>query len=1230
MKYSELISFHPIEDTIQLITAKDSALAKGYVESYVMSDAMAGALQVPVIDQLQMDEVVDNKGVLVVGNYGTGKSHLMSVISSVALDADNLQYLQNRKFAEQMKPIAGKFEVLRIEIGGVTMPLRDIIFGYIEEDFDARGIAYTAPDFATVRDNKKLIRDMMAAFASKYPDKGYLIVIDELLNYLKSRDERQIVLDLEFFRAMGEMCSKSKLRLIAGVQETIFDNPKFSFVSETLRHVSDRFTQQIISKEAISYVVSERLLKKTPEQKALIRSHLEKFASLYTGMSSRMEEFVDLFPIHPAYFDVFNKVFAVEQRHILRNISLTIKNVFDTDVPDNAPGIFSFDTYWPVIKSNGILRSDVTIGRVVNASSQLEDIINRAYSRPALKPIAIQIIYALSVHRLTTHGLDVQFGMTAENLKDDLCLYLKTPEQTSDFLLGAVNATLRAIMTAVSGQFIMFNEANNQYYIDVDKVIDYDEKIKQKASVLATDELNQHFYKVVYRCLEWDARPYVNGYEIYQHDLNWDSHHIYREGYFFMGLPCERSTAQPERDFYIHILPPYSATAANIQNLPDEVYLSFKSTQEFKDTLELYAAAMELANISEGKDKTAYLQKAEVQRKKLVKYLGENKSTCFDVTYKGQHKQMSEVLNNRYNRDMTFNEAIDLTASILLDEYFTGKYPEYPVFEITITRNNEDDNARAGVEHYLGRRATQSRKMLQSFGLLDEDKVRPDHSKYASYYINLLRSLPPQGVLNYSDLFDAGFSGEYYDKRFRISYKFTPIIFLSLVYAGYAVLTLKDGKTLSAATLEDSRFYTTELREFKYLSRPAAAPMAELKRMYEVLGIEESFLDNPAARDKGIEKLLKTAQELRNEAVIANRDLSDNFELWGEPLASPQKVSAMKSAASAVLDEFSNYSARFNSFPKLSNFRLTIEEIDKLDEQIRTMHCVREFMTFKAECSAIVTYLSAIEAYNLGESLQTELTEAKNHFRTARESVANGATGRDAAGHVNGVLTRIKERYITLYFEEHKKKRLDVNDTRRRGKILESKQLARLKKLRTVEILSSSKLAQIEQDLTALKSCFELTPEKLKTTPICPTCHFSLNDHAKNVYGQMDNIEDRLNSLESEWTNTLLDTITSDPTVTSQMEYLSEAQQNVINDFIAAQALPERVDDFFIGAVAALLQGFEPVVIDVNDLLQHLEALPPMDTAAFQRKVQELISGYTLGKDLTKVRIMVKHCGEAE
>lgn len=514
MKYSELISFKPIESTIQLVEGtKTQSGVKELVQTYVMSDSMAESLQAPVIDQLQMDEVIDNKGIFIVGNYGTGKSHLMSVISAMANDADNLQYLQNQNFAKRMEHVAGKFEILRLEIGGVTMTLYDILFDYIEEDLQRRGIDFKKPDYSTVRDNKKVIRQMMEAFNAKYPDKGYLIVVDEFLAYLTSRDERQLVLDLEVLRAFGEMCSKSNLRIILGIQEKIFDNPKFSFVSETLKHVSDRFTQMEITKEDTEYVVSERILKKNPEQKALIRKHLEKFSSLYSGMSTRMDEFVDLFPIHPAYIDVFNKVYLVENRHILKNISKVIQDIFDKDVPEEAPGIYSFDTYWPAIKGNGLLKSDITISKVVNASTQLEEIINRSFPHKVYKPLAIQVIYALSVHRLTTNGLDVQFGLTAENLKDDLCLYLDSmPENDADFLLGVVNTTLKDIMTTVSGQFIIHNDANNQYYIDVDKIVDYDEKINQKASLLAPAELNRYFYTVVYNCLEWNAKEYVTNF----------------------------------------------------------------------------------------------------------------------------------------------------------------------------------------------------------------------------------------------------------------------------------------------------------------------------------------------------------------------------------------------------------------------------------------------------------------------------------------------------------------------------------------------------------------------------------------------------------------------------------------------------------------------------------------------------------------------------------------------
>ena len=100
MKYSELINFNPIETVIELKSADDADKARELVQTYVMSDEMADKLDYGLLSQLQFDEVVDNKGVLIVGNYGTGKSHLMSLISAVANDAKLVEDIRNEKFAK--------------------------------------------------------------------------------------------------------------------------------------------------------------------------------------------------------------------------------------------------------------------------------------------------------------------------------------------------------------------------------------------------------------------------------------------------------------------------------------------------------------------------------------------------------------------------------------------------------------------------------------------------------------------------------------------------------------------------------------------------------------------------------------------------------------------------------------------------------------------------------------------------------------------------------------------------------------------------------------------------------------------------------------------------------------------------------------------------------------------------------------------------------------------------
>lgn len=1224
MRYSDLINFNPIDSIIQINEADDKAKAISLTKSYVMSDDMAEKLQRGIINELQLDEVVDNKGVLLVGNYGTGKSHLMSVISSVALDKEYLQYLQNNKFAKEMERISGRFEVLRIEIGSTTMSLRNIILNKIEQDFAKRGLSFSFPKDGEIINNKDVLENMMEIFSSKYSDKGYLIVVDEFLDYLGGRKEQEIKLDLGFMRELGEMVKRSRLRVIFGMQEKLFDNPNFSFVSMTLNRVKDRFEQVIIRKEDTAYVVSERILKKNPEQKAKIREHLQKFCSLYTNMSEQLEEYVELFPIHPAYIDVFNKIYIIENRHILKNISEIIRNILNDEVTEEAPGVISFDSYWTFIKENYSYRTDVNIKEVVEKSGLLEDIVNRSFPKKLYKSLAIQIINALSVHRLTTGDISIRSGLTSENLRDDLCLYLDgMPELDSEFLQSVVQQVLKDTMTTVSGQFIEYNEDNGQYFLDLNKDIDFDEKITQKAAVLDDSNLNRYFFDVVYYCLEWDQSEHVTNFKIYEHTLNWDSHNIFRRGYLFMGIPENRSTAQPPEDYYIYILPPYGNESYTDNKKDDEVFFGFKQNEDFKNDLKLYAAALSMKDLAEEKNKETYQNKANAYKKKLTRYLSENKNTCFEVIYKGLKKQLIEVLKGKYNKDFAFKETIDSAASICLDNYFTNKYPNMPVFKTKITVKNQADTIRAGIDHFAGRINQQSKALLESFNLLDGDKISVSKSKYTAHFISKLSKLAPKGVINFNDIYEETFN-EYVDKEFGISYALLPIVFLSLVHSGNAVISLKNGTTLTASNLEIlPKTSATDIYEFKYISKPKDMALSELIRLFEILDIPKGLINNPNEREKGLEELIKKTSACTSKAVQVSHKLHGDFDLWGEQLIAEHILSDYKKSVKNVIDQFANFGNKYNTVAKLNNFSLSMEEVEQLGKDIEIVDIVVEYERFRNECIGNIGYIMNLELMDLGADFKSKVEIAKSKFRDIRDNISDDKNGEAAAINVNHELSTLKDAYIDIYFAEHQKKRLSVKDGQRKGELISSLKLSNLKRLRTIGILSTAKLGEIESMLANLKVCYELTPAMLKSTHFCSKCGFMMGETGGSVAGQLDSIEDKVDALLVEWTNTLINTI-SDPLVLSQKEFLSSEQQKAIDSFLGSKVLPSTIDNFFVNSINALLQGFEPVVINTDELMNKIDEIGPCDIDAFKNKLMDIITVYTKGKDKDKLRIVVK------
>ena len=109
---------------------------------------MASQLSDTIFPNLQFDQPADQKGILTVATYGTGKTHLMSVIAGVAEFAPLTAKLTNNDVAEAAEPIAGRFKVIRFDIGATTLSLREIVCAELQKGLSKIGVEHEFPDWS--------------------------------------------------------------------------------------------------------------------------------------------------------------------------------------------------------------------------------------------------------------------------------------------------------------------------------------------------------------------------------------------------------------------------------------------------------------------------------------------------------------------------------------------------------------------------------------------------------------------------------------------------------------------------------------------------------------------------------------------------------------------------------------------------------------------------------------------------------------------------------------------------------------------------------------------------------------------------------------------------------------------------------------------------------------------------------------------------------------------------
>ena len=1172
MKYRDLVSFEPIESVKVLRDAEDLEKARRDTETLVVSPRLAEHLTGLILPNMNLDTAPDAKGMLVVANYGTGKTHLMSVVSSILEHAELVDSVRSEAVREAAAPVGGRYRVIRAEIGATKMGLRDIITRELTDGLARLGVDFEFPDLSKVTNTKRSLEEMMGAFEAVHGDQGLLFVLDEMLDFLASRRDHELRVDLAVLREIGEICKSTRFRFIGGVQEAIFDNPRFASAADAIIRVRERFAQVRISREDIAYVVQERLLRKTPEQKAKIRSHLQTFAPGYEGMAENLETFVALYPVHPAYLRIFEQVTLVEKRRVLTTLSDEISALLDNDVPADAPGLICYDTYRAQLQDDPTNRAIPEVREVLDKAQVLSARVARALPTEDYRSTALRIVDALAVHRLTTEDIDVPIGPSLAELRDDLMLLPPgLPELDSFFLQTTVGSIVEEIIRTVSGQFITLNDDNGQVYLDVRKDIDYDRRIDERAESLDGGRLDEAYFRALETVLEQRDNPYVAGYRIWAYELNWTPKHVTRQGYLFMGAPNERSTAQPPRDFYVYFLQPYDPPDFSDDEKPDEVFFRLKDLHDdFTGALRRYAGAVALEAESTGQHRAVYAAKHERYLRDMASWLRAHMGDAVTITHRGETHPVGSSPGSVTGPGASVKERIDGLAAAALAAHFEDRYPGYPPFGVQVTRDSIARTVRQALLQIVGNRPNElGSRVLAALGLLDVQGTLAAAGPYADHLLAQVERASGRAV-NRGDLLSERDPSVFTWGPWHLEPCWLVVVAAALTQLGRLEIGFAGGQ-LDAVGLDRLTHMSLEdLESVTHVAPPQKLPIPILKEAIGLVDIPAGHVGPLGATTALVQSVATNGADYANRITRARASLSEGITVWGAEVL--EHVDERSRALRAFEDLVNDLRAR-NTVGKLNRLDRTREQIAAARDGRRALAWIENAADVAAHLANVTAYLrEAADAFGKQDSVSVDADALRSDLLALFRS--DDPPDRASAGALRASGEQLRQRFAELAVAAHARDRLDGAGDERKRRLYEGATYRGLARLATIELLPGGRHAALAQKLIDLRTCKNFDPAAMTRGVTCPDCDYRPRSAGgATAAAQLAQIEEQIHGLFSEWERVLADNLAVDE-MTEQIGLLGGTDRPLVDSFVASRQLPDPVTDSFVAAVQQVLRRF--------------------------------------------------------
>lgn len=1203
-KIKDLIDFEVIKDVIDIDSDLDTVEDKrNIVEDYIISER----LKQNIIDIADNISKPKHKSVQIIGGYGSGKSHLLAWIVSLLENKELVDDITDEDVKAKFKDALKRdFAVVQFELQPGASPLSDYFFDRVELQLkEKHDIEVPVRDTLQPVDFKKDIKDILSKIKEKNQTRGFIVVIDEISDFLKQKNKQQINRDIQFLRILGQVSQSMDFLFIGSMQEPVFSNPKYVDEAESFGRVSERFGIVTISREDIKRVISKRVLKKNLAQRNKIDELLSEYKKFFPQITADPDSYIDIFPVHPYVIKIFNELPYFEKRGVIQFTMERVKEILDCDFPK----FITYDNVFDEINSKHTIRNLDDVHPVIEVVETLDskiDLLERDKQEDARR-----LIKALAVLKL--YGKTTNNGATPEELANTLLITSKTIKNIDRILL-----ILNKIKEVTSGQFITKTE-DNYFYLNLEQTIDYDEVIKRKMRNLPEGMEDEELLNIIKYTDLIDAGHAESYIRTFEDTSPWPDKKSFRMGHFIFDDGSDQ-VKKGDFDFNLAIRSPYRSDS-KISSSKDTAILPIVYSEEIDEVLKKLAATRLLINERYAKG---------VMEKKHNQYRDEAKALLLktmlgsEIEIDGTKRKIKSVITKEPEN---IDEFFHYLKENLFNDYFSSKYPKYPKFLNQISYENIKGEVETAIKELLQKDEknlfSNTKNILSSLDLIDLDgNMDTESSLFAKVILEELKKKKGKNV-KIEDLMN-----KLKASPFGLNVEMTQLIFAVLTYTGQINLKKRGGGTITSSDLSD--VFKSGLEAFKdipYATLETEFPIDAIVKLFRTLGLNEGLVRNPEDRTKAI-------QDFRSKALGIKETL-DSIKREVEELSNkPDPV--------INIDELSKKVDELNDFPiddflavKTVNDFKKVEYSDDEMEEIKGKEIlisdikgfIDDYNDFiHKEYSYMKNSMKWLDSHPtfFSEEDKAPIKEIYAECKPLVIEISN-ILNIEQRRILKGKLQQYKRRYIPLYYIKHTKIIGEGIGWDKLDAINKSKELRRLRDMKAIRCINPLNLNKLDEQILSLSNtmCTNLMEDHLKDNYICTWCRFPENlKEITDIDKEIEDIERSISEISEEWTKTIFDEIEN---YKDNIDLLSPPEKKAIETIRADNKLPSEIEQDLITALNNLFSELKEVEISPKEMMDFVfSESSVLEYETFSHKLDEYKEKILETGDKKNIRIKMR------